>query len=183
MSQAKLAYRVGKSQSWLVQIEGGTFHPYSADARKLAVAMGVRYRSLFEDTGSPIEWIVGQESDEDIQQVHADVGIGSAPTGELPRYRLPVGGDRAHWVRVVGNCMEPFLKHGDLVWVDPDAERLPGKLVTIVKDGDSHICRLVQAGDLLRCVNNDGEFDTREIEITGVVLGKFERLNADNGAA
>lgn len=113
-----------------------------------------------------------------VQSVSAGLDMVRMPDGDAPgediTHRWPV---RA--IRIVGDCMEPYLSHGDVALVLPPEAAEDGWIVTATVDIQYPVCKRVRITDKaswLEPVNGEGVLPEARFIITGAVADKITPL-------
>lgn len=135
----------------------GNTTPGARTVPAIASAFGVEIDFVLQLCGYPTTSIV---------EGHAG-GAGRAVAEDGGSY-LPA---RIRPIQVIGDCLSPDIRPGDVLYVDPDAEPRAGDIVTL-RDGDEHdtIIRRLMGGRWPKIVCNHEEERYDPEKVTGVAV-------------
>lgn len=118
--------------------------------------------------------------------LYALTDVKMAAAGDLSHNPLidAPGEDMTHrWrvraIRIVGSCMEPFLREGDVALVLPPEAVYDRCVVTATVDLQHNVCKRVRIEDgksWLEPLNGEGEIPEERFVITGVVADRISPL-------
>jgi transcriptional regulator with XRE-family HTH domain len=82
-------------------------------------------------------------------------------------------------LRVVGDCLDPQVRSGDIVLVDPDIPWRVGQTIAIRVDGGCQVKRLLKINGQLTLDSRHGQMviDDEDARIAGVVIARQEALS------
>lgn len=80
-------------------------------------------------------------------------------------------------IRVIGDCMEPFYREGDVVFVREQGNAENGNKVIALVDGESLNCKLYRTNgeNYLEPKNGEGRIPASRFRIIGVIVGVFRK--------
>ena len=80
-------------------------------------------------------------------------------------------------IRVVGECMEPFYREGDVVFVREQGNAENGNKVVALVDGENLNCKLYRTNgeNYLEPKNGEGRIPASRFRIIGVIVGVFRK--------
>ena len=198
LSMAKLGKLAGISPTHIMNIEKGSI-PANQILILLAKALGLDHRDILKrglKERDPEIWKILQESDKQFEAVNSDFMlsqmiplIDATQAGEwidvIDAYQPGQGMDEVAVsstrrdliaLRVKGNSMEPVIRDGQIVVVDPHREAITGDIIIAVKDDKSTIKRFHQVNRetvILEPLNSAFEnivLKSGDLRIVGVVI-------------
>lgn len=97
------------------------------------------------------------------------------PGVESEQFGDVVRGD-VRTIRVDGNCMEPFYRHGDILFVQRSESAGSGDKIVAVLDGETVACKVYRQadeGEFLEATNGKYPKITGDFRIVGIVKGSY----------
>lgn len=178
-SQGTLAAKIDMDRTSIVKYEAGTVDMTAQTLQKIADALEVPIATLY---GVPASQV-------DSGPWEAIPILGRIPAGELrfteetvEGYRMvpssKVQGGPHFYLRVIGNCMSPRFRDGDLALVRVQSEVENGEAAVVVANGgdDATLKRVYCHGNTVVLRADNPDFDpiilpASEVRIVGKVVG------------
>lgn len=182
LSQRKLAIQAGITPASLNQVENKDWGMRASNLVKVARVLNI---SVEELTGlstlprSPESILAEYQY---IQPIAIPVIVeGSAGEGdgfvEYAYWARPKAvGKNIHGILVKGDCLEPEIQEGDILFADADLSPQNGDLVVCLIGGKVQVKRYREFREKIWLENRYGQFDIVDTQIQGIVIEKNVKM-------
>ena len=189
-AQTPFAKAIGVASNTVSQWANGKLRPGEAVAQKIAREFDMTVEevmALFPPRGAapaggvvmdaPLWEVPMTPVLNYVSAARFNVAFDAPPIDMIPN---PAPGRRLFALRISGDCMEPMLRNGEDIYIDPDAVPVDKKVVLVQSDGEYTLKRYSVIDGVPYLVPDNAKYprirvQTNKTLIRGVVIGKFQR--------